>query len=405
MNLNHIREQFPTLKQKVHDKELVYLDSAATTLKPQCVIDRLTKYYSDEVSNVHRGIHFLSSQATDYFEDARRTVQNFIGAQSDQEIIFTSGTTESINLIANSFGKKYLNEGDEIIVSTMEHHSNLVPWQEIAKVTGAKIIECPITDSGEIEIERYKELLNKNTKIVSVCHISNTLGTINPISEMISLAHDHDAYFVVDAAQSIAHTQIDVKNLDCDFLVFSGHKAFAPTGIGVLYGKLDLLNTLPPYQTGGGMIEKVEISNSTFLNAPERFEAGTPHIAGAIVLKTALDFITSIGFEAIAEHENDLIQYGNERLNELKDVNIIGTAKSKIAVFSMSVEGVHPHDMGMILDQQGIAVRTGHHCTGPLMNRFNVPATTRASFSLYNNKDDIDALITGIEKALKLFKD
>lgn len=405
MNFNEIRDQFPTLKQQVHGKDLIYLDSAATTLKPQVVVDRISKYYSDEVSNVHRGIHFLSSQATDFFEESRRTVQKFIGAKTDHEILFTSGTTDSINTIAHSFGKNYLNSGDEIIISTMEHHSNIVPWQQVAKESGAKIIECPITDSGEIELETYKNLLNDKTKIVAITHISNTLGTINPIKEMISLAHENNAYFVVDAAQSIAHTKIDVQDLDCDFLVFSGHKAFGPTGIGVLYGKLDLLNTLPPYKTGGGMIEEVKIEETTFLQAPERFEAGTPHIAGAIVLKTALDYISEIGFENIEKHEKEILEYGKAELSKIKDLEIIGTAENKIAVFSMSMNEIHPHDMGMILDQQGIAVRTGHHCTGPLMKRFNVPATTRASFSIYNNKYDIDALVEGINKAIKLFKD
>lgn len=403
--MKHVRDQFPTLNQKVHDQNLVYLDSAASTLKPQIVIDRITKHYADEVSNVHRGIHFLSSQATDMFEEARRTVQRFIGAPKEEEILFTSGTTDSLNLIAHSFGGQFLREGDEILLSTMEHHSNIVPWQLIAEKTGAKVIECPITDSGEIDLETYKSLLNKNTKIVSLCHISNSLGTINPINEMIQLAHDVDAVFVVDAAQSITHAPLDVARLDCDFLVFSGHKTFGPTGIGILYGKTEYLNKMPPYRGGGGMIDKVKFSGTTYLNAPERFEAGTPHIAGAIGLKTALDFIHEVGFEAIAKHEASLLNTMNEMLREIPDVKVLGTAKDKVAIFSMVIDEVHPHDMGMILDQQGVAVRTGHHCNGPLMDRFQVPATTRASFSIYNNEDDIVALIQGIKKALKLFKD
>ncbi|MFT6070560.1 MAG: cysteine desulfurase/selenocysteine lyase [Bacteriovoracaceae bacterium] len=397
-----IKNDFPALKQKVNGKDLIYLDSAASALKARPVIDALHLHYEKETANVHRGVHYLSEQGTRKYEETRKTVQKFINAKKDLEVIFTKGTTDSLNLVAFSFGERYINEGDEILISTMEHHSNIVPWQLMAKRKGAKVIEVPIDDNGDIDLNAYKSLLNERVKLVSICHISNTLGTINPIKEMIKLAHEVGAKFCVDAAQSVPHMKVDVQDLDCDFLAFSGHKIYGPTGVGILYGKEEILNQMPPYQGGGAMIEKVSFLETTFNHLPEKFEAGTPAIAEVIALKDAIDYIQSIGFEEIEKNEHELLTYATERLLTIDGLKIIGTAKHKTSVISFVIKDIHPHDLGTLLDQQGIAVRTGHHCTQPLMERFNVNATIRASFSIYNTKEDVDALMAATLKSLEL---
>lgn len=402
MEENSFRKDFPALNQKIHGKDLIYLDSAASALKARPVIDALHQHYEKETANVHRGVHFLSEQGTRKYEESRQAVKNFINATHEHEVIFTKGTTDSLNLVAYSFGEQFIEAGDEILVSTMEHHSNIVPWQIMAQRRGAKVVEVPINDDGTINIEEYKKLLTPKVKLVSICHISNTLGTINPIKEMVSLAHDIGAKFCVDAAQSAPHIKIDVQDLDCDFLAFSGHKIYGPTGVGILFGKEELLNKMPPYQGGGAMISKVSFEGTSFNHLPEKFEAGTPAIAEVIALKDAILYIENIGWDKIAKTEHELLNYATEKLLEIDGLKIIGTAKEKTSVISFVIDGVHPHDLGTLLDQQGIAVRTGHHCTQPLMERFNVNATIRASFSIYNNKTDVDALISGIDKSLKL---
>lgn len=401
-DITKVREDFPILNELVHGNPLVYLDSAATSLKPSTVINALNDHYSKETANVHRGIHFLSAQGTQKYEATRTAMAKFINAK-ESEVIFTKGTTDSINLVAFSFGEKYIQSGDVILLSTMEHHSNIVPWQIIAERKGAKVVEVPITDLGEIDIEAYKKLLNDlPVKIVSINHISNTLGTINPIKELIKLAHDHEAYFCVDAAQSGSHLKIDVRDLDCDFLALSGHKMFGPTGTGILYGKESLLEEIPPYQGGGAMIKEVTFEKTTFNDLPEKFEAGTPHIAGFIALKNAIDYITELGLENIAAHEDKLLQYATEKIKEIDGIRLIGEAQNKASVLSFHVDGAHPHDIGMILDEQGVAIRTGHHCTQPLMKRFNITASARASFGVYNNMKDVDKFITALKKAKEL---
>lgn len=392
-----IRSEFPELTQTVHGKPLIYLDNAASTLKCQPVIDSLVQHYSKEAANIHRGVHFLSESGTMKYEETRSAVKSFINADHNYEIIFTKGTTDSINLVANSFAE-FINEGDEIILTTLEHHSNIVPWQIMANKRGAKVIEAPINDAGEILIEEYKKLLGPKTKLVATNHISNSLGTINPIKEMIKLAHEVGAKFLVDAAQSVAHLKVDVKDLDCDFLAFSSHKIFGPTGVGVLYGKEELLNKMPPYQAGGDMIDEVTFEKTTYNDLPHKFEAGTPHIAGVIALKAALDYVSDIGLDNIDEIEHELLEYATEKMSKIEGLTIIGTAKNKSAVVSFIIDGAHPHDIGTLLDRQGIAVRTGHHCTQPLMKRLNVPATARASFCFYNTKEEIDILVKAIEK-------
>lgn len=402
VDINSIREQFPQIQRKIRDKNLIYLDNAASTLKVATVIESVTNHYRLNATNIHRGAHYLSDQGTKQFEQTRDSVKDFIGAKTREEIIFTKGTTDSLNLLASSLGEICLQEGSEILLSTMEHHSNIVPWQLIAEKTGAKVIEIPINDHGEILLDEYKALLNAKTKIVSIAHISNTLGTINPIAQMISLAHQHDAYFVVDAAQSIAHSAIDVVKLDCDFLAFSSHKMFAPTGLGVLYGKRDILEKMPPYQAGGAMIDTVSFQKTTFNDLPYKFEAGTPHIAGVMALNEAIKFILEIGFNTIVARENELLLYATKRLQEIKDLTIIGTAQNKSAVISFIIKDVHHQDLGMLLDQQGIAIRTGHHCTQPLMQRFNITGTNRISFSIYNTIEEIDYFMIALKKSLTL---
>lgn len=397
------REDFPALTQKVHGKPLVYLDNAASTLKPKSVIDALTQHYSYETANVHRGIHYLSAQGTQKYEASRAAVQSFINAAHEHEIIFTGGTTDAVNLVASSWSEVFLKEGDEILISTMEHHSNIVPWQLACERKGAKVVEIPVTDVGEIDHKAYENLLSSgNVKMVAMAHISNTLGTINPIKEFAAVAHAKGAHFFVDAAQSIAHMPVDVQDLGVDFLAFGAHKMFGPTGVGVLWGKEELLNQMPPYRSGGAMIKEVTMEKTTFNDLPEKFEAGTPHIAGVNCLKAAIEYIEAIGFEAIEKQEAELLDYATEEIKKISGVTIIGTAKNKASVLSFVVEGAHPHDIGMILDEQGVAIRTGHHCTQPLMRRFNVPATARASFSFYNNKEDVDRFIAALKKAKEL---
>ncbi len=402
LELAQIRSDFPALSQKVHGKDLVYLDSAASALKAAPVIKALHQHYKKETANVHRGVHFLSEQGTRKYEATRLAVQRFINAKHDHEVIFTKGTTDSLNLVAFSFGEKFIAPGDEILISTMEHHSNIVPWQLMAERRGALVKEIPINDAGEIDLEAYKKLLNPKVKLVSLCHISNTLGTINPIKEMTTMAHEIGAKFCVDAAQSAPHMKIDVQDLDCDFLAFSGHKIYGPTGVGILYGKEELLNQMPPYQGGGAMIEKVSFTGTTYNHLPEKFEAGTPAIAEVIALKDAVEYIESLGWDDIHQQEQELLEYATKKLLEIEGLKIIGTAKEKTSVISFVIKDVHPHDLGTLLDQQGVAVRTGHHCTQPLMERFNVNATVRASFSVYNNKEDVDALMAALNKSLKL---
>lgn len=404
MESNDFSAQFPQLKTKINDHRLVYLDNGATTLKPQVVIDELTTYYSSEVANVHRGVHTLSELGTMRFEETRQTVKEFINAKSTNEIIFTKGTTESINLLAEVFAEKFIQPGDEILVSTMDHHSNMVPWYMAAKKKDAKLIEIPITDHGEIDLEVFKKLLNPKVKMVSLCHISNTLGTINPIKELVQLTHQVGAYFNLDAAQSASHIKIDVQDLDIDFMAFSAHKMYGPNGVGVFYGKENLLELLPPYQGGGAMISSVKFEHVEFNSLPFKFEAGTPVIAEVIAFKAALKFLSKIGLENIAKHEHQLLIYAEEKLKEISGLKIIGEAKNKASVISFIIDGVHPHDLGTLLNKQGIAIRTGHHCTQPLMKRMNTQFTARASIAFYNTQEDIDCLVNGIKKSLEFLK-
>ena len=401
-DVNKIRAQFPILSRKIRGKDFIYFDNAATTLKPQRVIDRVNLHYAQESANIHRGVHFLSEYGTMEYEKTRETVRAFLNAKNTREIIFTKGTTDSINLVANGFGLSKLQAGDEIMISTMEHHSNIVPWQLAAEKVGAKIVEIPINRNGEILLDQYKKLLNSKTKLVSIVAISNTLGTINPIKEMISLAHEVGAEVMVDGAQAVAHQKIDVQELDCDYFAFSGHKIFGPTGIGILFGKENLLDALPPYQGGGDMIDRVTIQKTTYNELPFKFEAGTPNIAGGIALNEAIEFVMEVGLDHIAAYESQLLQYATEKLQTIEGLTLIGTAKNKASVNSFIIDGVHPHDLGTLLDQQGIAVRTGHHCTQPLMDFYQIPATTRASYSIYNTLEEIDGLVMGIQKAKEL---
>ncbi|WP_412474419.1 aminotransferase class V-fold PLP-dependent enzyme [Halobacteriovorax sp. YZS-1-1] len=401
LEIDNIRNQFPQLERKVHDRPLIYLDNAASTLKHISVIEALNNHYTNDVANIHRGVHYLSEHGTIQYEQTRDSIQDLLNAKSRCEIIFTKGTTDSLNLVAASFVPHYVKKDDVILISTMEHHSNIVPWQIQAEKIEAKVKEIPITDDGDIDEEAYVELLKEgNVKLVSMAHISNSLGTINDIKKYISLAHDHGAYFCVDAAQSIAHEKVDVKDLNCDFLAFSSHKMFGPTGFGVLYGKEKLLESMPPYQGGGDMIDVVTIEKTTYNELPHKFEAGTPHIAGGIGLKPAIDFLIDTDLNVIKKYEKELLDYATQKITEIEKVQVIGTAKQKASVLSFVVDGAHPHDLGTLLDRQGVAIRTGHHCTQPLMKRFNVSATARASFSLYNTKEEIDIFIKALNKAL-----
>ncbi|MBX3245510.1 MAG: cysteine desulfurase [Acidobacteria bacterium] len=402
-DVEKVRADFPVLSREVNGQPLVYLDNGASAQVPQAVIDRTSKYLAEEHSNIHRGVHYLSQHATTAYEAAREKVKRFINAPDVKECIFVRGTTEGINLVAHSYGHKFINEGDEILVSQMEHHSNIVPWQMVAEERGAVIKVIPMNESGELIIEEYENLLNERTKMVAVAHVSNSLGTVNPIKEMIATAHKFGVPVCVDGAQSVPHFPVDVQDLDADFYVFSGHKMFAPTGSGVVYGKREWLDKMPPYQTGGGMIRIVSFEKTTFAPIPEKFEAGTPAIAAGIGLGAAIDYINSIDFEAAAKYEHELLEYATQRLEDIPGVTIIGTAADKASVLSFTIEGVHPHDIGTILDQQGVAVRAGHHCAQPVMQFFDVPATARASFAFYNTREEVDKLADAVQKVIEVF--
>jgi cysteine desulfurase/selenocysteine lyase len=398
-----IREDFPILKEKVHGKPLVYFDNGATSQKPQAVIDAVAHYYRAENSNIHRGVHYLSEQATAAYEAARSKVRQFINARADNEIIFVRGTTEGINLVAQSYGRNFLKAGDEIIVTAMEHHSNIVPWQMLCEQVGAKLRVIPINHDGEIVMEEYRRLLGDKTKFVSITHVSNALGTIVPVKEMVALAHERAVPVLVDGAQAVPHLPIDVQELGCDFYAFSGHKMFAPTGIGVLYGRAELLDRMPPYQGGGDMISLVTFEKTHYNVLPYKFEAGTPHISGGIGLGAAIDYLSALDWQQISTHEHRLLAYATEALSSIDGLRIIGTARQKAGVLSFVFDHVHAHDVGTILDQEGVAVRAGHHCAMPVMQRFGVPATTRASFAIYNMVSEIDVMVHGLERVLKVF--
>ncbi|MEQ9263336.1 MAG: cysteine desulfurase [Owenweeksia sp.] len=404
-DVQKIREEFPILHQEINGRPLVYFDNAATTQKPKVVIDAISHYYSTINSNVHRGVHHLSQLATEALEESRIKLQNHIKADKPQEIIFTQGTTDSINLIAIALQRSgMINKGDQIMVSALEHHSNIVPWQMLCEQTGARLVVIPMSKKGELIFEEYKALLNERTKLVAFNHISNALGTINPVKEMVKLAHDAGAYTFIDGAQATPHLPIDVKDLDADFYALSGHKVYGPTGIGILYGKESLLEKLPPYRGGGEMIESVSFEKTTYAGLPHKFEAGTPHIEGGIVLGTAIDFVNQVGLANIALHEAQLVEYGIKRLAEIEGMRFIGEARSRASVLSFLVEGIHPYDAGVILDKMGVALRTGHHCTQPIMDFYNIPGTLRASFAVYNTTEEIDRMMEGLEKAVKMLR-
>ena len=399
----NMNKRFPQLNEITNGKKIVYLDSAATTLKLDTVLELVNTYYQKECANVHRGIHTLSEISTDKYEHTRTLLSEYLNSPKREQIIFTRGTTDSINLVAKSYGETFLNKDDEIIISTLEHHSNIVPWQMLCEKTGAKLKVIPINDEGELLIDEYEKLLSDKTKLVSVSYISNALGTINPIKEMIKSAHNFGAIFMIDAAQAVSHVNIDVQELDCDFLAASGHKMFGPTGVGFLYGKEELLNKMPPLFGGGDMIDVVSFEKTTYNVIPQKFEAGTPNIAGVIGLAPALEFLKETGLENIANYEHEILEYATEKLSSIPELTIIGTAKEKSAVISFVIKDMHPHDIATLLDQQGVAVRTGHHCTQPLMRRLNVPATARASFGIYNTKEDVDKLYESLIKIIEMF--
>jgi len=401
--VREIREQFPALRQQVYGKNLIYFDNGATSQKPQLVLDAINKFYSKENANIHRGVHFMSQKATTEYEESRKRIQRFINARKSDEVIFTKGTTDGINLVANSFGE-LLKTGDEIIISAMEHHSNIVPWQMLCMRKGLTLRVAPINERGELLMETFEQMLTKKTKLVAITHISNTLGTINPIKEIVSKAHAVGAKVLVDGAQSIQHLKIDVKALDCDFYVFSSHKVFGPTGIGVLYGKESLLDAMPPYQGGGDMISKVTFERTTYNELPFKFEAGTPHVAGGICLGKAFEYLESIDFDAAEKHERSLAKYAEDILDTFEGLRIIGEAKDKTSVVSFAFKNIHPFDIGTLLDKQGIAVRTGHHCTQPLMDFYKISGTVRASFAFYNTIQEIDTFVEALEKSLNMLK-
>lgn len=398
-----IRGDFPILSRTVYNRPLVYLDNSATTQKPRVVVDSIVREYYSENANVHRGVHFLSQQATDLYEKARGRVRTFINARSDKEIVFTRGTTESLNLVASSFGERFMGEGDEVIISAMEHHSNIVPWQLLQERKGIRLRVIPINDRGELLLDEYEKLFNKRTRIVAVTHVSNVLGTVNPVKQIAAVAHAHDVPVLVDGAQSVPHIAVDVQDMDCDFFVFSGHKVYGPTGIGVLYGKESLLNELPPYQGGGEMIKNVHFEHTEYEDAPLRFEAGTPDYVGAHALAAAIDYVSALGMENIAAHEHSLLAYATERMNCIPGMRIFGQAENKSAVLSFVVGNIHPLDLGTLLDRFGVAVRTGHHCAQPLMERMGVQSMARASFALYNTREEVDTLCESIERITKMF--
>jgi len=403
-NVQEIRKEFPFINRKVNGKKLIYFDNGATSQKPQRVIDRLTNFYTNENANIHRGVHTLSQEATSAYEESRINIQQYIGAKHSHEIIFTKGTTDSINLVAFSFGE-HLKEGDEVMISAMEHHSNIVPWQMLCERKGCRLRVIPMSQAGELLLDEYNNLLSSKTKLVAVTHISNALGTINDVKTIIEKAHQVGAKVLIDGAQSIQHTKVDVEALDCDFYAFSGHKLFGPTGVGVLYGKEELLNDMSPYQGGGDMISEVSFERTTYNTLPHKFEAGTPHIAGGIGLGEAFHFLNSLDIDQVEAYEKELLDYATMRLKKIEGIKFYGEAKNKTSVISFLVEGTHPYDVGTLLDKMGIAVRTGHHCTQPIMNFYNIPGTIRVSFALYNTKEEIDLLITALDRIIPMLKD
>ncbi len=402
-DVEKIRANFPVLSQTVNGKPLVYLDNGASSQVPNLVIERGAKYLAEEHSNIHRGVHYLSQKATTAYEGAREKVKRFINAREAKECIFVRGTTDGINLVASSYGRKFINEGDEILVSEMEHHSNIIPWQMIAEERGAKIRPIPMNERGELVIEEYENMLSERTKMVAVAHVSNSLGTINPIREMTATAHKFGVPVLVDGAQSVPHFPVDMQDLDCDFFAFSGHKMFGPTGSGIIYGKKEWLEKMPPYQTGGGQIRTVSFEKTTFAELPDKFEAGTPAIAAGIGLGAAIDYINSVDLAKAFAYEHELLEYATEKLSAIEGVRIIGTAAKKASVLSFIIEGIHPHDIGTILDQEGIAIRAGHHCAQPVMKHFCVPATARASFAFYNTREEVDKLADAVQKVIEVF--
>jgi cysteine desulfurase/selenocysteine lyase len=402
-DVTRVRKEFPILGRKVHGQPLVYLDNAATTQKPRVVLDALVRYYTEHNANIHRGVHYLSETATQAHEAARRTVQRFVNARDAREIVFTRNATEGINLVAHSFGQAHVREGDEIVITGMEHHSNIVPWQLLCERTGARLRVAPITDEGELVWEEVERLIGPRTKIVAVVHLSNSLGTVNPVERIVELAHQHDAAVLVDGAQSAYHLPVDVQAMDCDFYVATGHKLYGPTGIGLLYGKAERLEQMPPYQGGGDMISSVTFEKTTYNELPYKFEAGTPHIAGAIGLAAAIDYLTGVGLDQVAAHERDLLAYGTSALRQIPGLRLVGTATNKASILSFVMDGVHPHDVGTIVDRMGVAIRTGHHCTQPVMDRMGIPATARASLAMYSTRDDIDTLVAAVGRAREVF--
>lgn len=409
MNTNHfnikdIRQQFPILDRKIYGKPLVYFDNAATTQKPVCVIERERDYYLNENCNIHRGVHYLSQEATESYENARKTVANFINAKDSQEIIFTKGTTESLNLLATSLGELLVNKGDKVLVTSMEHHSNMIPWQQMIQHKHGELLVVPMNHKGVLDLDAYEDLLKKRPKIVAIAHISNTLATINPIKDMIEMAHRYEIPVVIDGAQSIVHQVIDVQYLDCDFFVFSGHKMYAPMGIGVLYGKMEWLEKMPPYQFGGEMVDRVSFEHTTFNKVPFKFEAGTPNVGAALGLEAAVKFIQSLDRQAVEQHENELLKYATEKLANIDGMRFIGLAPKRSGLISFIINDIHPYDLGSIIDKMGVAVRTGHHCAEPVMTFFEIPGTVRASFAMYNTKEEIDIFIKAVEKAVMMLR-
>ena len=398
-----IRRDFPILAERVNDRPLVYLDNAATTQKPQAVIDRLVRYYAKENANVHRGVHRLSEVATEAYEEARRTVQRFLNAKDVSEIVFVRGTTEAINLVAQTWGRTNIGAGDEILISAMEHHSNIVPWQMLCQQTGARLRVVPMTDEGELRLDEFERLLTERTKLVSMIHVSNAMGTINPVAEIVRMARERNVRVLFDGAQAVGHMPVDVQALGCDFYAFSGHKVLGPTGVGALYAKAELLDAMPPYQGGGDMISSVTFEKTTYNVPPYKFEAGTPNIGGAAGLGAALDYLTAVGVERIEAHEQDMLAYGTSLLTQIPGLRLTGTARRKSGILAFVMDGAHPHDIGTILDRDGVAIRTGHHCCQPLMDRLGIPASARASLALYNTRDELDALAAALEKVRKVF--
>ncbi len=403
-DIRRIREDFPILSRKIYGKPLVYLDNAATTQKPRAVLDAVRALYSESYANIHRGVHRLSVESSEAYEKSREKMRDFIHAADTREIVFVRGTTEGINLVAQTYGRANVRAGDEVLISALEHHSNIVPWQMLCGEKGAKLVVAPINERGEIRMDELQKRLSKKTKIVAVSHISNALGTVNPVRKIIALAHERGAVAIVDGAQAAPRIPVDVRELDCDFYTFSGHKMYGPTGVGILYGKANLLEAMPPYQGGGDMISSVTFEKTTYNILPYKFEAGTPNIAGALGLAVAADYMLALGIENIEAHENDLLVYGTQRLSEIPGLRLIGTAREKAAVLSFTLEHVHPHDVGTVLDREGVAVRTGHHCAQPVMDFFQVPATSRASFGLYNTREEVDVLVGGLHKVVEMFR-